>query len=105
MHASLRFTYDPQLLERIIVLERDDIIRYGNELEIVRRNGHIAQHALLFKYPRDQRGHPRDHEERISVLPRFPSVSLDLVFAASEQFASEIVGIGMNTDLLLFSRA
>ena len=56
MCASIVYarTHHPDLLESIVVLERDDVFREGDELEVVGRNGDITEHALFLEYAGDQ---------------------------------------------------
>ena len=72
-------THHPYLLEGIIVLQRDHIVRKGDELKVVRRYCDVSKHALFFEDASDQRGRPGNQKKGVRVLLRLSSMSFDLV--------------------------
>ena len=72
--------YHPYFLESVVVLQRDYVLRERNELEIVRRDVDLSQHAFLLQDPVDQCRNARYKDEGIRVFLGLFRVSLDVVY-------------------------
>ena len=72
-------TYHPYFFECAVILQRDYVLRERDELEIVRRDVDLSQHAFLFQDPVDQGGNAWDEYEGVCVLLRLLRVPFDLI--------------------------
>jgi hypothetical protein len=80
MSQQERPAHHPYFLEGLAILERNDIVRDWNKLEIVRRNSDIPQNTLFLQHPSDEGGSSRHKEEGVRVFLRFGSVAFDLTY-------------------------
>ena len=77
--SNQRSTYHPDFLERDVILQRDHVICEWDELEVVRRDADLSQHAFFLQNPVDQSRNARDKYQGVCVFLGFLRVSLDLV--------------------------
>ena len=54
--------HHPYFLEGLAILERNDVVRDWDKLEIVGGNGDISQNALFLQHPCDEGGSSRNKE-------------------------------------------
>jgi len=74
-------TYHPDFLERVVVLQRDYVVRERDELEIIRRDVDLPQYAFFLQDPVNQSRNSRHKNEGIRVFLGLPRVSLNVVYS------------------------
>lgn len=84
-------THHPYLLEGVVILQRNDVVSDGYELEVVRGHRDITEDALLLKDMRDQGGRPRDEKYGVCVFLVLPGMSPNLVLRQIRKEAEQWV--------------